>query len=254
MHTAAEKKRQKKFKCSKFPPYTCYDIINKKFDDDSVSVSSEDDDWSLFGTLQVGYDRLLTDRFLIGVFADYDFYRDSDLTFFKEKHGDWINGKVERDGMWTIGGRLGVLLSPRILVYGLAGYSRMNLEGQMNAYFTDPHDYIFNSNPTDLKLRIDDNVDGWTAGGGLEAKLDKRWSLKFEYRWSHFGGASAEVDNTRYDSTSLSSCYNYNKKCKWIRKIHENGRLDLDDTDIHSVRAVLSLKLGSHEEPIAPLK
>ena len=36
-------------------------------------------------------------------------------------------------------------------------------------------------------------------GGGVEAKLEERLSLKLEYRYSHFGGASASIKDEDYD-------------------------------------------------------
>ena len=115
----------------------CYDKdkINKYRD---IDAHGSDGDWSAFGTAQIGYDRLLGGRFLIGAFADYDFLRDAELTFSNKRHNRSLVGSVEKDGMWTVGGRLGFLATPRVLLYGLAGYSQMSLEGNLAAHFDDP--------------------------------------------------------------------------------------------------------------------
>lgn len=148
-----------------------------------------------------------------------------------------LNGKVERDNIWTVGGRLGYLVTPRVLVYGLVGFSRMSLEGTLDAKF----------GPANIPLSIDENVDGWTVGGGVETKLDQRVSLKLEYRYSEFDGASAKVTDKDDDVW---------KKNKWlvVHSMKEGAKLDLDDTEVHSVRAVLSFKLGGHETVPEPLK
>ena len=70
--------------------------------------TASDNSWSAFGTLQVGYDRLITDRILIGAFADFDFYRDADLDlsdkdYHHNKLRGTLNGRVERDSMWSVG-------------------------------------------------------------------------------------------------------------------------------------------------------
>lgn len=209
---------------------------------------AESDDWSFFGTVQVGYDRLLGDRFLIGAFADFDFINDSDLTFSNKSPSKSLTGEIERENMWTVGGRFGFLATPRILVYGLAGFSRMSLDGDVTAYIKDP---LHKGNHTNLGLSVDEDVDGWTVGGGVEAKLEKRLSLKLEYRYSQFDGLSAkasDIDHDRWAKKHGHKLYVYD------RTIHEGAKVDLGDTDVHSIRAVLSFKLGRDEEPIAPLK
>src|SRR5690606_24203080 len=70
----------------------------------TLQASSNDTDWSAFGTVQVGYDRLIQNRFLLGAFADLDFYNDSHASFSSEKKKNWLTGDVEREHSWTIGG------------------------------------------------------------------------------------------------------------------------------------------------------
>lgn len=220
-----------------------------------LAANANDDDWKAFGTVQIGYDRLFGDRFLIGAFADYDFYRDSDLTFSNSKwYGkDFLSGEVERDGIWSAGARLGFLVTPRVLLYGMVAYSQMKLDGNLTAHLHDPY---WKGNPTDLAVRVEENVSGYSLGGGLEAKLDQRLSLKIEYRYSHFDGASGKVTggDTNYWN---KDCY-YGCDYKVFKRVVEEGaRLDLGETDVHSVRAVLSFKLGNlhHADPApAPLK
>lgn len=213
---------------------------------------SESDKWSVFGTLQIGYDRLLTDRLLIGAFADFDFFHDNELKFSDSSRKGSLNGSVDRENMWTIGGRLGYLVTPRVLVYGLAGYSQLNLDGELDAKFSDP---LGGPHSTNANVSINERVDGWTVGGGVEAKLEKRLSLKLEYRYSHFDGAQASYFDMRDGDFKKDYGKGFNYKLyDYERTIKEGAKLDLDDTDVHSIRAVLSFKLGGHEESVAPLK
>lgn len=213
-----------------------------------LKSGAEGDNWNVFGTIQIGYDRLLTDRILIGAFTDFDFYTDADLTFSDKSHKGSLVGSVDRENIWTAGGRIGFLATPRVLIYGLAGYSQMKLDGSLSAEFDDP---LNGPHPTNASLKLDERVDGWTVGGGVEAKLEKRLSLKVEYRYSQFDGLTISEDGKRDGDFSF---WKHHKYYDYERTIKEGGKLDLGDTDVHSVRAVLSFKLGRDEVPVAPLK
>jgi hypothetical protein len=69
----------------------------------------------------------------------------------------------------------------------------MSLEGRLDAH----SDGLWKA--SHLPVRIDDDVDGWTVGGGVKTKLDQRVSLKLEYRYSEFDGASAKVTDKDHD-------------------------------------------------------
>jgi opacity protein-like surface antigen len=206
---------------------------------DGISGSMNDDAWEVFGTVQVGYDRLIADRILIGAFADYDFYPNGDESSFGSSKHASLSGEIHRDGAWTVGGRLGVLVRPDLLVYGLGGFSRMNQNGEVTAAFDN---YKL---PTSVTLKTGD-LDGWTVGGGIETKLnrlDKRLSLKLEYRYSQFEGDSGKGSDE-------------NESCKWWVQhyVKEKARFDIDDATVQSVRAVLVWKLQADAAPIEPLK
>ncbi|MGO4683324.1 outer membrane protein [Hyphomicrobium sp. 2TAF46] len=208
-------------------------------DHDHISGGMNDDDWKVFGTVQVGYDRLITDRILIGAFADYDFYPNGDESSSGGNYYRSLSADLHRDGAWTVGGRLGVLVRPDLLVYGLGGFSRMNQSGEVTAKFND---YYL---PTSVTLKAGD-LDGWTVGGGIETKLnrlDKRLSLKLEYRYSQFDGESGK-----------GSAWNYANYCWGEQFAKEKARFDIDDATVQSVRAVLVWKLQADATPIEPLK
>ncbi len=77
------------------------------------------DDWNGFGTLQIGYDRLFHQHMLIGAFADVDLYEGDSSFWFKDG-----NGSADLDWVWSVGGRLGTLVTPRVLLYGVGGYTQ----------------------------------------------------------------------------------------------------------------------------------
>jgi outer membrane immunogenic protein len=71
---------------------------------------------------------------------------------------------------WFIGARAGVLLTPRTLVYALAGYTE-TIDGNLAIL-----------DAVDLK-----DIAGLTVGGGLEHMFGSGWSAKAEYRYVSFG-------------------------------------------------------------------
>lgn len=185
-----------------------------------------DDDWDVFGTVQLGYDRVLHDRFLVGVFTDFDVYHDAESTSVF----DGIKVKLELDDVWNVGGRLGVLVTPRILLYGVGGYSRADIDGKV-------------IDGLGASLKLSDEVDGYFVGGGGEVKLRSNLSLRLEYRWTDFESISA-TQGAASGAALVDVCKG---DCP-----PPPGKLRADvDTDTHSVRAALVFKFGAHE-PLSP--
>lgn len=189
-----------------------------------------DDDWDVFGTVQLGYDRVLHDRFLVGLFTDFDIYRDAESTYAVVGDGSDIKVKLELEDVWNVGGRLGVLVTPRILLYGVGGYSRADIDGTV-------------VDDLGAKLKLSDDVDGYFIGGGGEIKLRSNLALRLEYRWTDFGSISA-ADGAAAAPVPLVPCI--------IKDCGPPDKLKGDvDHETHSVRAALVFKFGA-PEPLAP--
>ena len=77
----------------------------------------------MFGTIVVGYDRMLTSRIVGGVFADYDFVSNVSTDAFGS-----FGVSVEQKNTLSVGARLGVLSSPTTLWYGTAGYTQTEFD------------------------------------------------------------------------------------------------------------------------------
>ncbi|MGF1621540.1 MAG: outer membrane protein [Rhodomicrobiaceae bacterium] len=118
-----------------------------------------------FGTLQLGYDRQLSSRFVIGAFVDYDF---SDITTDLKVYDNnsSFTTELELDHMWSVGARLGWLTSPDTMLYALIAYT----QGEFNW--------------DDANFSLD--TEGWTLGAGIETMLSDNWSIKGEYRFTQF--------------------------------------------------------------------
>jgi outer membrane immunogenic protein len=117
----------------------------------------------VFGTVMVGYDRMLTSRIVAGVFADYDFVSNVSTDF---SFGSF-SGSIEQKNTWSVGARLGVLTSPTTLWYGTAGYSHteFDLKG-------------FGGSLPDFS--------GYFLGAGVESQLQGGWGLRAEYRFTQY--------------------------------------------------------------------
>ena len=137
----------------------------------------------------------------------------------------------------------------------LGAYTHAELDNsRVNVLIDDPFGSVDKllhtsiANPTKIALALPDSLDGFSLGGGGEAKLGNGpWSVKFEYRWSHFGGDSAK------GSSADSECYPIKKHFGIGREIESTASADFDDVDIHSVRGVLTYRFGGAPE-VASLK
>ena len=100
---------------------------------------------------------------VFGIMADMDWTRaDSNVAAW--------------DSQWAALFRVGGLVTPKTLVYGLVGYTKLDGNFVFDAGFTDTF-------KTDMR--------GLTLGGGIEQMLRDGWALKAEYRWVDLGNATA---------------------------------------------------------------
>jgi outer membrane immunogenic protein len=121
----------------------------------------------VFGTVTVGYDRVIRPGWVAGVFADYDFGSNisTDVSFLGAR------ASIDHDHSWSIGGRLGFLTSPSTLVYGTAGYTQAEFD-----YFGV----------------LSKTFNGYFVGAGIESFLRDNWTLKLEYRFSQFNSETLD--------------------------------------------------------------
>jgi outer membrane immunogenic protein len=119
-----------------------------------IDFNGQNDGDGILGTVVMGYDRQFAPRWVAGVFADFDF---SDISVN-------VGGlNVDQTYSWSIGARLGTLVTPKTLLYATGGYTQTELEGNLEG-----------------------TADGYFVGGGLEHMLRDNWTLKLEYRYSEF--------------------------------------------------------------------
>jgi outer membrane immunogenic protein len=159
------------------------------------NVFSRDGDSSTgaFGTVTIGYDRLITKGVVAGVFVDYDFGSSisSDLSIF----GTTIP-LIDFNSAWSVGGRLGLLTSPGTLVYGTAGYTEADVD-VIGGFFPG----------------LPSTLEGYFVGAGIETFLHSSWTLKLEYRYTSydtetlaaFGPVSLNLDSETHAARAVLS-------------------------------------------------
>lgn len=165
---------------------------------------------SLFGGLQLGYNRELPSRVVLGVETDLSFpnYLDFDDIIWS---GVNANGRVTEkvDYYGSLRGRIGYAPA-RWLIYATAGLAYS--QGRLTE---DPFDPA-----TQKKIGF---RAGWVAGAGVEAPVDGNWTARIEYLYSNFGSLNVMLPS----GTSYGSTF-----------------------DLHTVRLGLNRKLGgSAKEP-----
>lgn len=120
----------------------------------------------VFGEFTVGYDHMLSERMLLGV---YGTARLGGIKSELSVLGGLLAGDITADYGFDLIARAGYLATPETLVYVLGGYSYQHFDLSSNVGFSE-----------------DWESNGFTAGFGLETALSDRLSLKGEYRYSQY--------------------------------------------------------------------
>ena len=122
---------------------------------------------------QIGLNRQISDRLVVGLESDVSFSDISGDNFFGGKAAS-----SQLDMFGTIRARAGVLIRPNTLLYATGGLAwgdwndRVTMLGETNSF---------------------SGVDwGWTVGGGVETYLSDTLSVKFEYLYLDFGDKSRQ--------------------------------------------------------------
>lgn len=208
------------------------------------------DDWSIFGTVQIGIDQPMGQKLVVGAFADFDLYADSGNSFSMP----WVDpndenyemaslsGNVELDSVWSVGGRIGVLVTPRFLLYGMGGYTQANIDGNLTLALDR------SSGTQSVSASFPDELSGYFVGGGGEIKLRDNLSLKLEYRYSDFDSVNASASKS-YMRSDVDKKYCIEERVTRGRE----AQAELD-AELHSVRAVLVHRFNFNDKFTEPLK
>jgi outer membrane immunogenic protein len=137
-------------------------------------------------TFGAGLDRQISERIVAGAFIDYTRHSaDESLSLSIDP---LLSARIGFgiDDEFSIGGRLGYLVTPATLVFGTIGYSR-----------TDLDDTVLGAsllgNPFSVRLADNGSFDGIFLGAGFETKLSDNFSFKAEYRYTNNGSEATPL-------------------------------------------------------------
>jgi len=100
--------------------------------------------------------------------------------------GSFISSDQKLLWFGTVRGRLGVAITPDLLLYGTGGLAYGQVDDSAQTFETVTAQFPATAN----KIRI-----GWTAGAGAEWMFARQWSAKVEYLYFDLGDVSATSNN-----------------------------------------------------------
>ncbi|CAG1002918.1 MAG: porin family protein [Rhizobiaceae bacterium] len=146
-----------------------------------------------FGQVTVGYDYMLSERMLLGAFADGRF---GNIGTSLEVPLVGLDASINATYGFDVGLRAGYLVTPTTLAYVLGGYSWQKFRLDANPF---PFTYEWSGG-------------GYMVGAGVEAAVAGNWTLRGEYRYARFaahdiveglGGPAGILDVTPSTHTFL---------------------------------------------------
>ena len=154
---------------------------------DTTRDINESIDGVAYGAV-VGFDAPVGDNLRLGAEASYG---DSSADRRDENPGTVFNlGRVQAQREIYVGGRVGYVTSPNVMLYAKAGYTnqRFGIEGS--------------DGTVDLNQRLD--TDGWRVGAGAEYALSNNMYAGLEYRYSNYDEGEVDFDGTTPDSSRFN--------------------------------------------------
>jgi opacity protein-like surface antigen len=163
-----------------------------------------------FGTFFMGMDSRIGDRFVIGTQAEgtigeFNFGSNGTKSYVgSDGAGPRTAGTVSLQqsirSPWMVTGLLrgGWLVDQATLAYGIGGWTVADFDVQPATYDLSFNNRFFINNTSYL-------ANGPTVGVGVEHKLGKNWSIRAEYRYTHFLGRSATQTNTSSGTNEAST-------------------------------------------------
>ena len=214
----------------------------------SESSSFDEDETYFFGTIQLGYNQQINSMFVVGAFVDFDKYIGNsdafnDINFNRRgRRFNEVFGSVDLDYSATVGGRIGFLTNNQnTLIYGLVGYTYLKLDGDLTETVGRVNRRGGQRIRNSAGLPFPDELEGLTLGAGIETKLSRNVSFKFEYRYTDFDDDTAAG---AYSSTNNSIRNRRGRRYTEVENILRGNSISGLDGDIHSIRAVLVYQLN----------
>lgn len=147
----------------------------------STSLDGQSADGGLV-RIMGGVDRQITDRFVLGGFADFD-WSSINLSYAASSGGVGggpINDELTLDWQWSVGARAGYLFTPATMLYVLGGFTQAHFD-------SDGWYDIYNGGQV-LPGKSNVTYNGYVVGFGMETLLGHGLFLRGEMRYSEFDG------------------------------------------------------------------
>lgn len=172
---------------------------------------------SLSYGIHIGYDYQLSDRWVVGAVAEYNFTNLSESQSGFSATPAFYHEERELDSFGSFRLRAGYLITPRTLLFVTGGLSYANVN------------YDFDSNNPNGTSRGDQNDEiGYVVGAGVETRVTQNWSLSAEYLYTNTGGSdfTTSFDNGPFAAAAGST----------------DARGSDDEFDFHTVQLKLTYR------------
>lgn len=164
-----------------------YDVdgsVSESTSGDSASINLPDLGGEGVGvSLGLGYDYAVSPQWVVGGFLDYTWMNndnDASLDFDLFGASGTADYDLEQTSQFTGGLRAGYMASPSTLLYGLAGYTHGEWEGDL-ALGGDLATLVGENS-----MSYDFDNSGWSLGAGIETMLTEAVSMRIEYRYTNY--------------------------------------------------------------------
>jgi opacity protein-like surface antigen len=153
-------------------------------------------------TVGLGYDRMLTEKLLVGVFLDYVDTGTTNDYSGTSRLGDYSSTTsytLRQDYLATVGARFGHTVSEGTLIYGMVGYSASRFSGNASYGIAN----LGEPGPEGAS-EYDFYNSGVTIGVGIETQISEKTSIKLEARETKFKSYDLFQLGGELDEASMS--------------------------------------------------
>ncbi|MGI9513104.1 MAG: outer membrane protein, partial [Anderseniella sp.] len=126
-------------------------------------------------TVEAGYDHQFSNDFVAGIQFDYTGSSVETVAELDLGVPGFTGYRLEASDSYTVAGRLGYLVTPETLAYGLVGWTWTDFEQDI---------LVITGTPV---IENNFDADGFTVGGGIETVLAENFTGKLEYRYTDYG-------------------------------------------------------------------
>jgi outer membrane immunogenic protein len=167
-----------------------------------------------FGGGQIGFN-VQNGAFLFGVEGDGSFGAiEGNGAAISDPNANGVadytwNINTEAEWLASIRGRVGILVTPTLLLYGTGGVAWAGLSSSEEV-ICHAEQCLAGNDPTTVRAKSSETSAGWVAGVGGEWRFASNWSLKAEWQHYEFDNVDTAFSGTAYpDNDPLPAMAGY---------------------------------------------